>query len=105
MTSMIFKHLPKEHHHGLWAGTYDQVLPEVRNAFGLALQEFETSISGTRLRAALREAVAQLCDPDPFQRGHPRNRVGVADQYSLERYVALFNLLARRAEVGILELS
>lgn len=104
MTSMILKHLPQEHHHTVWAGTYDQVLPEVRNAFGLAVQEFELSVPGAKLRAALREAVSQLCDPDPLRRGHPRNRAGVADQYSLERYVELFNLLARRAEIGILEL-
>lgn len=102
MTAMILKHLPPEHHFPVWAGTYTQVLPEVRNAFGKAVREFENSVSGMQLKAALREAVTQLCDPDPLRRGHPANRLTGASQYSLERYVALFNLLAQRAEIGIL---
>lgn len=55
------------------------------------------NVPGEKLREALRVAVSQLCDPDPMRRGHPSNRVGVANQYSLERYVALFNLLSQRA--------
>jgi serine/threonine protein kinase len=103
ITAMILDHMAEEHRPRLWGGTYAQVLPEIRDAFGIALQELEKSISGPRLRAALREAVGQLCDPDPLLRGHPLNRVGNANQYSLERYVSLFNLLAQRAEIGILE--
>lgn len=103
MTAMILKHVPEANRHEVWGGTYTQVLPEVREAFGSALREFEGNVPGTRLRTALREAVSQLCDPDPLLRGHPSNRVGAANRYSLERYVALFNLLAQRAEIGILE--
>lgn len=101
---MILKHLPVEYHYQTWGGTYAEVLAEVRDAFGRALQEYVSSVPGDRLRVALREAVSQLCDPDPLLRGHPLNRRGVANQYSLERFVSLFNLLARRAEIGILEM-
>ena len=105
MTAMILEHLPREYHYQIWRGSYAEVLAEVRDAFGRALQECESNIPGDRLRVALREAISQLCDPDPSLRGHPLNRRGVTNQYSLERYVSLFNLLARRAEIGILEMS
>ncbi|MGH9504879.1 MAG: protein kinase domain-containing protein [Terriglobales bacterium] len=103
MTAMILNHTAEEHRPRVWGGTYSQVLPEVRNAFGLALRELETHVPGTQLAGTLRHAVSQLCDPDPLLRGHPLNRVGTLNQYSLERYVSLFNLLAQKAEIGILE--
>jgi eukaryotic-like serine/threonine-protein kinase len=103
MTALILKNLPPDRLYSVWGGTYAQILPEVRDAFGLALKEFEANVPGEALRRSLREIVSQLCDPDPLLRGHPQNRVGVANPYSLERYVGLFNLLAQRAEAGILE--
>lgn|SRR5208337_2790574 len=103
MTSLVLSYMQEDHRPRSWGGTYQEILPEVRDAFGIALQEFEGNVPGDQLRAALREIVSQLCDPDPLQRGHPRNRIGVADQYSLERYVERLNLLARRAEIGVLE--
>jgi len=105
MTSMVLSFMQEGHRPRSWAGTYPQILPEVRDAFGLALREFERNVAGDRLKVALREIVSQLCDPDPLQRGHPRNRSGIAAPYSLERYVERLNLLARRAEIGILELT
>ena len=103
ITALILKNMPQEHLYEEWAGNYAQILPEVRDAFGLALQEFQQNVPGANLSNALREAVSQLCDPDPALRGHPLNRVGISDQYSLERYVGLFNTLAFKAEIGILE--
>jgi serine/threonine protein kinase len=103
MTAMILRNIPSDHLYPVWGGTYSEVLPEVRDAFGIALREFSVNVPGDKLAQALREAVSQLCDPDPMRRGHPSNRTGVANQYSLERYVALFNLLAQRAAIGILE--
>ena len=41
--------------------------------------------------------VRQLCDPDPRERGHPKNKIA-STKYSLERYVSTFDLLAKRAE-------
>jgi len=102
MTAMIFKQLSPSHHPRVWGGTYHEVLPEVRDSFGLALLELEKSISVPALRKPVCGAVGQLCDPDPYLRGHPRNRVGFANRYSLERYVALFDLMAQRAGIAIL---
>jgi eukaryotic-like serine/threonine-protein kinase len=102
MTAMILKHLAPEHHPTRWAGTYTEVLAEVRNAFGASLREIGRNFEGQHLQTTLRTAVSQLCDPDPLLRGHPQNRVGSTNRYSLERYVSLFDLLARRSEIGVL---
>jgi hypothetical protein len=71
--------------------------------FGLAIEQFSQSVPGEQLRKTLRETVSQLCDPAPSRRGHPSNRTGHTNPYSLERYVSLFGLLAQRVAVGILE--
>ena len=47
-------------------------------------------------------SIRELCEPDPVLRGHPLNRLGHGDQFSLERYISRFDLLARRAELGLL---
>ena len=42
--------------------------------------------------------VTQLCNPDPQLRGHPKNIGYRGDRYSLERYVSIFDRLAKKAE-------
>jgi len=103
MTAMILAHVAPNHLYTVWGGTYSEVLAEIRDAFGVALEEFSNNVPGEQLRKVLREAVSQLCDPDPAHRGHPSNRQGFANPYSLERYVSLFNRLTQRAVIGILE--
>src|SRR5205807_629988 len=103
MTAMILDNIPAGHLYMVWGGSYSEVLAEIRDAFGLALEEFSRSVPGEQLRTTLREAVSQLCDPEPSRRGHPSNRQGSVNPYSLERYVSLFSLLAQRAVIGILE--
>lgn len=103
MTAMILANMAPDHQYAVWGGSYSEVLAEIRDAFGLAIEQFSQSVPGEQLRKMLREAVSQLCDPEPSRRGHPSNRSGSANPYSLERYVALFSLLAQRAAVGILE--
>ena len=44
------------------------------------------------LRDDMQRIVAELCNPDPSRRGHPENRG--AGQFSLERYITLFDRLA-----------
>ena len=74
---------------------------ELCDAFGLAIEDFREAVSAD-IRDDLETNVRQLCDPDLEFRGHPRARIGIGNRYSLERYVSSFNLLARRAELGML---
>jgi serine/threonine protein kinase len=84
---------------GTWAGTYEEVLPYVRGAFDDAMEAFEGILPSGLEEVAV--AVRQLCDPDPTLRGHPRNRVGIGNQFSVERYVSIFDRLARAAELRV----
>ena len=103
MTAMILANMPSDHLYAVWGGTYSEVLAEVRHAFGMALDEFEKNVPGKELPRTLRAALSQLCDPEPRRRGHPSNRQGSNNPYSLERYMSLFDLLSQRAAIGILE--
>jgi hypothetical protein len=42
-----------------------------------------------------------LCDPDPRVRGHIKNVKGNGNSYSMERFVAVLNLLATKAELKL----
>lgn len=84
-----------------WGGTYADILPYLRDAFSLVCTEVYPQIHQP-VREGLGAVIAQLCDPDPSLRGHPKNRSAHSDvQYSLERYVSEFDLLARKAEITL----
>ena len=95
MTPLLLAHLANEHKPTRWGGSFDDVLPYIRDAFGKAV----VSISiPTEVDTSLRTAIRELCEPDPRLRGHPMSRAEKANSYSIERYVSLFNLLAGKAE-------
>ena len=97
MTASVLARLDSSQHPSAWAGTYSEVLPFVRNAFALAVDEFGKNVLDD-YRADLVAIVQQLCEPDPALRGHPKNRAARGQQFSLERYVTRLDLLAKRAE-------
>jgi serine/threonine protein kinase len=98
-TAAILIFLDDDLHPDAWGDSYAAVLPYVRVAFDRAVEEFGQSLSES-VATRLVPIVQQLCDPDPELRGHPRTRAHHGNPYSLERYVAEFDLLARRAEIG-----
>ena len=100
MTPMIFREIPTEYNYRNWGETYYQVLPYIRDGFHRVLERFAKRIP-LSLRTDLPEIVSQLCEPDPSLRGDPRNR-NSSTQFSMERYISKFNLLARKAELGLL---
>jgi eukaryotic-like serine/threonine-protein kinase len=99
MTGAIMSRLDHTLHWRRWAGTYRQVLPYVRDAFDHVVEMFERDLLPD-LRGDLTATVRELCDPDPDVRGHPRSRAGLGSSFSLERFVAGFALMLRRAEVA-----
>lgn len=42
-----------------------------------------------------------LCYPDPRKRGHYKNILELGNNFQIELFVEIFNLLARRAELKI----
>jgi serine/threonine protein kinase len=100
-TPGMLAHLLPQHHPRVWTGTYQQVLPYIRDAFGKMVDNFEQTVD-VSLRPGLSSIVRQLCDPDPRLRGHPKDRSSIGNAFSLERYVSAFNLLASKAELKLL---
>lgn len=101
-TPLLRKELAETFCWGKWGGTFDDVMPYLNDAFQRVLNTYRQSLPNA-LRQDLSEVVSQLCVPDPRRRGHPRN-MRTINQYSLERYISKFNLLARHAELGLLHL-
>ena len=98
ITPTWLKYLPPALRPKVWTQTYEDVLPYVRSAHEAAIEEFAKEIP-LEIRDRLVESIRQLCDPDPGRRGHPRNRLGNSNPYSLQRYVSRFDLLGRHAEL------
>lgn len=101
MTHLLLAHLDPAHRPGAWSGSFAGVLPYLRVAFDLAMRDFIADLATLHegLRSALESAVRELCEPDPDLRGSPRSRGGI-NQFSLDRYVTRFDLLASRAAAG-----
>jgi serine/threonine protein kinase len=85
---------------GPYDGTYADVLPFVRDAVDKVAEDFPDLGDEVITVDAVRN-FRELCEPDPLLRGHPKARSGSGDQYSIERYVASFDLMSRRATRGI----
>lgn len=100
-TALLMKHVPRELHHVRWGGQYTDVLPHLQQAFGEMLQYIEPNIPDP-IRTSTISMIRELCDPDPFKRGDPRNRRLGRNPYSLERYISRLDLAARRAAISAL---
>lgn len=101
MTALILDYLDPPYRPESWPESFNDVLPYVRDACGRAIEAFSNEVPSD-LREEITIIVRQLCEPDPRLRGHPLNRFGRQNQYSLERYVSRFNLLASKTEYGLL---
>ena len=100
MTSALLTRLDRRVSPQVWRGTYAEVLPFIQKAFSDVLAYTITQIP-TSVRKPIFRIIAELCEPDPNRRGHPKNRLGHQNRYGLERYVSQLDLLARGAEYGM----
>ena len=96
MTHLLSKRLNEEHHWKNWSGTYRDVLPYIQVVFAAIIREFHEEIRPD-FPTEIPELVKQLCNPDPELRGNPKN-IGNGNKFSLERYVSIFDRLAKKAE-------
>jgi serine/threonine protein kinase len=103
LTDAIVSRMYGGHHFSVYTGTFDSVLPHLQQAFSEVLTEFSTTLNdrfqlSDDIRTRLVRILREIAEPDPRRRGHPseRNR---SNPYDLERYVAEFDLIARRADI------
>ncbi|MBM6394481.1 protein kinase domain-containing protein [Brucella anthropi] len=83
---------------GGWNANYEAILPIIQNKFTEMLADLNNNLS-LSVAAELTTAASELCNPDPKLRGHPLDRAKNANRYSLVRYIALFDRLAKLAAV------
>jgi eukaryotic-like serine/threonine-protein kinase len=100
MNALLLRHLDRSHSWKEWSGTYDEVLPYVRDAFGRSVAYAGDSVE-TEVRDDVMRIIGYLCEPDPTRRGHPVTLSRPGSQYSLQRTVTELDLLTRRAEVRL----
>lgn len=99
-TALLMEQVAEEHRWLVWSGTFDEVLPYLREAFNEVLSMFGSQIAVAELRRELTFIVRELCDPDPNIRGDAKNRTRGGNPFSMERYLTKFDLLARKAAIG-----
>ena len=84
---------------GSWTGTYDQIAPLLQNNFTNQLQKLKESLDDIPIGSELVRTASELCNPDPALRGHPLSHANGRNPYSLERYISLFDALAKRCDI------
>ena len=100
INAILTTELHPAHGWGAWGGTYEEVLPYVRDAFGRALEHVRAAVPEP-LTDDVVALIGYLCEPDPKRRGHPRTRQLPGNPYALERIVSELDRLCRRAEVAL----
>ena len=98
MTPALLSRLPDAMRPWRWTDSYEEVLPFVYDAFYDVLEEFACCLPSD-IKEDIVRSTGELCEPDPRLRGHPRTRQERGSAYRLERYIALYDFLAKRAEV------
>ncbi len=102
MNALLTLELHPPHHWMNWRGTYADVVPFVRDAYGRACARVEAALGVSELGSGAGRLIRDLCDPEPLQRGHRITRTRPGDPYNLERVVTEFDLLARKARLTAL---
>lgn len=80
---------------------FENALPYWINAFDEALIVIKEHTEDIEGQDKLLEAIKMLCYPDPRNRGHIKNLKSIGNNYQMDRFVEIFNLLARKAEYKI----
>lgn len=97
----LLQELYPTHAWHVWGGTYEEVLPYVRDAYGRTISRLSENFPDF-LRGDLVRILRYLCEPDPKRRGHPvQLRRNFRYPYDVSRIVTEFDRLTRRAEVHL----
>ena len=99
VSASLLSQLDPQFHWSSWNGGYTDVLPYLEVAFSRVLEEIEARLPEV-VRAEVSPIIRELCTPDLKTRGYPK-RIGMFDQYSLERYVTKLTNSAWRVGVNI----
>jgi eukaryotic-like serine/threonine-protein kinase len=103
LTPLVQERLHPDHRARMWKGTYEDVLPYIRQATRDVLIRMENQMPATLAAKSKREIVgivSELCEPDCHLRGHPLDRAASRNSRSLQRYVSFFDRLSKQAAIA-----
>jgi hypothetical protein len=80
---------------------FEQALPYWYAAFEKSLEIIESHVIDYDQKIILIETIRMLSNPDPRKRGHLKNINEKGNNFQLERFVAIFNLLAKKSEYNL----
>lgn len=99
-TQLLFNELHLSHvpiPFGAWNGGYRPIVPLLQTSFTKMLHDLETDLGNGQISDELVKVASELCNPDDQLRGHPLARIGSSNPHSLERYISIFDRLAKIA--------
>lgn len=79
-----------------WASqgaSYEQVLPDIINAYQKSLDAIRYEICSESIRESLIQLIGYLCYPDPAKRGHPGNFKESLSNADLQRVITRLNVI------------
>lgn len=85
---------------GGWTSDFRSILPTLQHSFTEMLSDLESLLAPYDVGPELVTAAKQLANPDPSLRGHPAQRDSRKNKYSIERYISLFDRLAKKAAIS-----
>jgi serine/threonine protein kinase len=98
MSVLLQDALPTHFRLTKWTGSFAEVLPYLLAAHNQVVPIVQQSVLQHAKNSSCAEefalAIAQMTQPDPAERGHPRDRAARTSSYAVRRYVSLMNLLS-----------
>lgn len=101
LTRQLLIKLHPSQHYRKWRDTYEKLLPSLRSAFSVCLEELTGTLPPS-FQADMRSIAASLCDPDPTRRNALSSDPTMAIRaLNLQRVITRFDLLAKRSEIQL----
>lgn len=100
MTHHLLTKIDHRHHYTVWRGSYDDVLQYIKHAFSQILRQLNDELP-SQFSSSIVHLVRHMCNPDPRRRGLPKNLSRNGNRYSLERYISMLDLVAKKAELSL----
>ena len=100
ITTAVLSKLPPDLQPGVWADSYQAILPTIQKVFSDCVERFNENVDA-ELRSELISMIQQMCNPDLCQRGDLMNAHLSAQQYSLHRYISRLDYWAKKYEYSL----
>lgn len=97
MNAFLYDNLERKFHFKIWGDTFRHVLPHLRDAYQESIEKIACCIIIKEFESDILNTIKYLCEVDPDLRGHPRNRIGYNNPFSVERFLSKFDILHNRA--------